>query len=72
MSRLAALAKSASLMVNLPIARSWARKQTDCEFQTREMPVKKLALVGGKAYNGNAANEFKDAEPFSFSPANAN
>jgi hypothetical protein len=36
------------------------------------MPVKKLALVGGKAYNGNAANEFKVAESFNFSPANAN
>ena len=35
-------------------------------------PVKKLTLVGGKTYNGNAAKEFQDSEPFKFLPAKAN
>ena len=34
-------------------------------------PVKKLTLVGGKTYSGDAANEFKDSEPFKFLPAKA-
>jgi hypothetical protein len=36
------------------------------------MPAKKLAVVGGKTYDGSAANEFTDAEPFNSWPANAN
>lgn len=32
-------------------------------------PVKKLTLTGGKTYSGNAADEFKQAEPFKFLPA---
>jgi choloylglycine hydrolase len=35
-------------------------------------PVKKLTLVGGKTFSGNAANEFEDAQPFKFLPAKAN
>jgi penicillin V acylase-like amidase (Ntn superfamily) len=31
-------------------------------------PVKKLALVGGKVYAGNAADKFEPAEPFAFLP----
>jgi penicillin V acylase-like amidase (Ntn superfamily) len=44
---------------------------TEMDFQ-EGAPVKKLTLVGGKTYNGNAANEFQDSEPFKFLPANAN
>ncbi len=32
-------------------------------------PVKKLELEGGKTYSGNAAAQFKTAEPFRFLPA---
>ena len=32
-------------------------------------PVKKLTLTGGKTYSGNAAAEFKPAQPFTFLPA---
>ena len=32
-------------------------------------PVKKLTLVGGKTYAGNAANQFQPAQPFEFLPA---
>lgn len=32
-------------------------------------PVKKLTLVGGKVYSGNAARHFERAEPFEFLPA---
>jgi penicillin V acylase-like amidase (Ntn superfamily) len=32
-------------------------------------PVKKLTLVGGKSYAGNAANQFQTAQPFEFLPA---
>jgi len=35
-------------------------------------PVKKLELVGGKTYNGNASAQFKKAKPFEFLPANPN
>jgi penicillin V acylase-like amidase (Ntn superfamily) len=35
-------------------------------------PVKKLTLVGGKTYSGDAANEFEDAQPFKFLPAKTN
>ncbi|MEX0643084.1 MAG: linear amide C-N hydrolase [Pirellulales bacterium] len=35
-------------------------------------PVKKLTLVDGKTYHGDAASEFKDSEPFKFLPANVN
>jgi choloylglycine hydrolase len=31
--------------------------------------VKKLTLVGGRTYSGNAASEFKPAQPFPFLPA---
>ena len=34
-------------------------------------PVKELTLVGGRAYSGNAAAEFKEAKPFEFLPAKA-
>jgi choloylglycine hydrolase len=34
--------------------------------------VKKLDLTGGKTYNGNAAEHFKNAKPFQFLPAKAN
>jgi choloylglycine hydrolase len=33
--------------------------------------VKKLTLVGGKVYSGNAASQFQPAEPFEFLPATA-
>jgi len=32
-------------------------------------PVRKLTLVGGKTYSGNAAREFRPAKPFRFLPA---
>jgi penicillin V acylase-like amidase (Ntn superfamily) len=34
-------------------------------------PVKKLELVGGKTYSGNAAAQFKDSKPFEFLAATA-
>jgi penicillin V acylase-like amidase (Ntn superfamily) len=34
-------------------------------------PVKKLELVGGKTYSGNAAAQFQDSKPFEFLPATA-
>jgi hypothetical protein len=34
--------------------------------------VKKLTLVGGKTFSGDAANEFEDAQPFKFLSAKAN
>ncbi len=43
----------------------------EMNFQ-RGAPVKKLTLVGGKTYNGNAAKEFQDSEPFKFLPAKTN
>jgi choloylglycine hydrolase len=43
----------------------------DADFK-ESAPVKKLELVGGKTYNGNAASEFKDAKPFVFLAGTAN
>ncbi len=34
-------------------------------------PVKKLELVGGKTYSGDAAAQFKDSQPFEFLAATA-
>ena len=34
-------------------------------------PVKKLALIGGETYNGNAAKQLAPVEPFAFLPAKA-
>jgi choloylglycine hydrolase len=31
-------------------------------------PVKKLDLLGGKTYNGNAADKFVEAKLFDFAP----
>jgi hypothetical protein len=33
-------------------------------------PVKRLTLVGGKTYAGNAAAQFEPMPPFGFLPAN--
>ncbi len=40
----------------------------DLDFR-KGLPVKRLELVGGKTYSGNAAAQFKPAEPFKFMPA---
>ena len=42
----------------------------DLDF-TAGAPVKKLALIGGETYNGNAAKQFAPVEPFAFLPAKA-
>lgn len=39
----------------------------DLDFKS-EAPVKKLELVGGKTYSGNAASQFVDAKLFGFAP----
>ena len=43
---------------------------SDLDF-TAGAAVKKLTLVGGKTYSGNAAGEFKESKPFEFLPAKA-
>jgi penicillin V acylase-like amidase (Ntn superfamily) len=42
----------------------------DLDF-TAGAPVKKLALIGGETYNGNAAKHLAPVEPFAFLPAKA-
>jgi choloylglycine hydrolase len=42
----------------------------DLDF-TAGAPIKKLALIGGETYNGNAAKQFSPVEPFAFLPAKA-
>jgi choloylglycine hydrolase len=42
----------------------------DLDF-TAGAPVKKLALIGGETYNGNAAKQLAPVEPFAFLPAKA-
>jgi penicillin V acylase-like amidase (Ntn superfamily) len=41
----------------------------DLDF-SKEAPVKKLTVSGGKVYGGNAAAHFEPTEPFTFLPAN--
>jgi choloylglycine hydrolase len=42
----------------------------DLDF-SKDAPVKKLTVAGGRIYAGNAAASFEVAEPFSFMPATA-
>ncbi|MBI5602889.1 MAG: linear amide C-N hydrolase [Deltaproteobacteria bacterium] len=44
------------------------RTVADLDFR-KGLPVKRFELVGGKTYSGNAAAQFKSAEPFKFMPA---
>jgi choloylglycine hydrolase len=42
----------------------------DLDF-TAGAPVKKIALIGGETYNGNASKQLSPVEPFAFLPAKA-